>query len=131
MVASMWALVSAAAAQQVPVPGAVAPESPPPEVRPDPSFQAGPVKITPGGFLELTGIYRHRNETADLGSSFNSIPYPDNVNYYISEFRMTPRNSRFSLLAQAPADRFGDVSGYVETDFLGVGTNSNSVESNS
>jgi hypothetical protein len=100
-------------------------------VRPSASFQAGPVKITPGGFFELTSIYRTRNETGDIGSSFSGAPFPDNNNYKISEFRETIHNSRFSLLAQAPSDRGNQLEGYLETDFVSAGVTSNSNESNS
>lgn len=55
--------------------------------RPSPSFQAGPVIITPSGFFELTSIYRTRNETADIGSSFGEVPFPSNNNYGTGEFR--------------------------------------------
>jgi hypothetical protein len=101
------------------------------DVRPSASFQAGPVTITPGGFFELTSIYRTRNETADIGSSFSGAPFPDNNNYKISEFRETVHNSRFSLLAQAPSDRSNQLEGYLETDFVSAGVTSNSNESNS
>lgn len=101
------------------------------DARPDPSFQAGPVKITPGGFLELTGIYRTRNEAADIGSSLSGVPFPDNNNYKTAEFRETSRNSRFSVLAQGPSDDRNKVEGYLETDFVSAGATSNSNESNS
>jgi len=102
-----------------------------PARRPDPSFQAGPVKITPGGFFELTTIYRKRNESADIGSAFGGIPFPNNSNYYTSEFRETARNSRFSVLAQGPADGLNTIEAYLETDFVSAGNSSNSNESNS
>ena len=60
-------------------PAATAPDDPAvADARPSASFQAGPVTITPGGFFELTSIYRTRNETADIGSSFSGVPFPDN-----------------------------------------------------
>ena len=101
------------------------------DVRPSASFQAGPVTITPGGFLELSTIYRTRNETADIGSSFSGAPFPDNNNYGTSEFRETVHNSRFSLLVEAPSDGNNHVKGYLETDFVSAGSTSNSNESNS
>src|SRR5882757_1266998 len=52
-----------------------------------PSFNAGPVKVTLGGFVELLGINRSRNEAADWASNFNTgIPYPNSHNYHLSEF---------------------------------------------
>lgn len=95
------------------------------------TLHAGPVDLTPGGFIELTALYRKRNETADIGSSFGAIPFPNNSNYRESEFRQTERNSRLSLLAEAPVSDANRVSGYFESDFVSAGASSNSIESNS
>ena len=99
--------------------------------RTDWGIQLGPIKLTPGGFLEFTSLYRKRNETADIASSFNAIPFPNNNNYNIREFRETARDSRFSLLAQGPPGYNSKGEGYLETDFVSAGTSSNSNESNS
>jgi hypothetical protein len=99
--------------------------------RTDWGIQLGPIKLTPGGFLEFTTLYRQRNETADIGSSFSGIPFPNNNNYYIKEYRETARNSRLSLLAEGPSDYMFKAEGYVETDFVSAGTTSNANESNS
>jgi hypothetical protein len=99
--------------------------------RTDWGIQLGPITLTPGGFLEFTSIYRKRNETADLGSSFGSIPFPNNNNYYIKEFRETARDTRVSLLAQGPPGYDYKGEGFLETDFVSAGTNSNGNQSNS
>lgn len=112
----------------------------------DPSFFAGPVKVTLGGFTELAGIYRSHDEQADVGSSYYKIPFPgfsqnysntpgatSTANpqlYYEPEFRMSARQSRFALLAQY-GDSENKLETYMETDFLSSGTTSNSNESNS
>jgi hypothetical protein len=111
----------------------------------DPTFMAGPVAITFGGFTELAGIYRQHNEEADVASSYYKIPFPGfGTNfgvsgttttgnpelYYEPEFRMSARQSRFSLLAQYAAGP-DKLEYYMETDFLSSGVNSNSNESNS
>ena len=112
----------------------------------DPTFDAGPVKITLGGFTELAGIYRAHNEVADVGSSFYKIPFPGAASnfqntpgataganaqqYYEPEFRESARQSRFALLAQY-GDGANKLEYYMETDFLSSGTTSNSNESNS
>jgi len=95
------------------------------------TFQVGPVVITPGGFIELTEIYRSRNETADLASTYSGAPFPSNNNYYSSEYRATSRNTRLSLLADGPFDALDRVQGYVETDFVSAGITSNNNESDS
>lgn len=112
----------------------------------DASFEAGPVKVTLGGFTELAGIYRAHNENADVGSSFYKIPFPGAASnfqntpgatsganaqqYYEPEFRMSARQSRFGLLAQYATSE-DKLEYYMETDFLSSGTTSNSNESNS
>jgi hypothetical protein len=122
-------VVQMAAADQT----AVANENiaPVPVERTDWGIQLGPIKLTPGGFVEFTSIYRQRNETADIGSSFAGIPFPNNNNYYIKEYRQTARDSRLSLLAQGPPDSLNKGEAYLETDFVSAGTSSNSNESNS
>jgi len=98
----------------------------------NPSWQAGPVTMTFGGFTALETVYRSKNETADIGSNYNTgIPFPDSSNYYLDEFRESARQSRFALLAQGPQDGNWRAEGYLETDFLSGGVTSNSSESNS
>ncbi|MDR3419120.1 MAG: hypothetical protein P4L83_23335 [Nevskia sp.] len=97
----------------------------------DPGIEAGPLKITFGGFTELAGIYRKRNETADVGSSFNSLPFPNAPQYFEPEFRESARQSRFAMKVEGPADAHNKAEAYFETDFLSAGVTSNSNESNS
>jgi hypothetical protein len=99
--------------------------------RTDWGIQLGPITLIPGGFLEFTSLYRERNETADIASSYSAIPFPNNNNYNIREFRETARDTRFSLLAQGPPGYDSKGEGYLETDFVSAGTSSNSNESNS
>ncbi|HTO42574.1 MAG TPA: hypothetical protein VML56_00700 [Burkholderiales bacterium] len=96
------------------------------------------IKLKPGGFIEGAFIYRSRNETADIGSQYNgapnaqaTFPYPSNPNYKIPEFRGSARQSRLSLLATGDPNANTALAAYFELDFLGSGTTSNSVESNS
>ena len=99
---------------------------------PSPSFMAGPVKVTLGGFVELMVVNRDRNESADWASNFNaSIPYPNSHQYFLSEFHLTERQSRLSALVQGPdSDEWG-TEGYVETDFGAAGGTANNNESGS
>jgi len=99
---------------------------------PVPAFEAGPVTVVLGGFTELATIYRNRNETADVGSNFNTaIPFPSSPNYHVSEFRQSARQSRLSILAQGPHDENSAAEAYFEMDFLGAAPTANSIESNS
>ena len=97
-----------------------------------PAMHAGPVTVTFGGFMELATIYRDKNETADVGSNFNTaIPYPNSSNYYLDEFRMSARQSRLAILAQGPQAGNNRAEGFIEFDFLGAAPTANSNESNS
>jgi hypothetical protein len=94
-------------------------------------IQAGPLNIKFGGFVELASIYRSRNETGDVGSSWNAIPYENSSNYYIDEFRESARQSRISMLVSGPNDDHEHAEAYYEMDFLGAAQTANSKESNS
>ena len=96
------------------------------------SFYAGPIKITPGGFVELMVIDRNRNESADWASNYNTaIPFPSSHNYYLDEFHLTERQSRLQALVEGPANEANKVWGYVEMDFGGSTTNGNNNQSSS
>ncbi len=95
-------------------------------------FAIGAVRVTLGGFIEAAGIFRTRNEDADISSSFNTgIPFAQSPNYHQDEFRGSARQSRVSLLAEASPNSVTQLSAYYETDFNSAGVTSNSVESNS
>jgi hypothetical protein len=98
------------------------PPSPPP---------AEKVKVTVGGFIAAESVWRQRNEVADIASNFGAIPYPFSPLYNENEFHGTARQSRISLLVEGNLDPFQKLTGYYETDFLGVGTASNYNQSNS
>jgi hypothetical protein len=94
-------------------------------------FRVGGVTITLGGFVELDGIYRSRNENADFISSWSGIPMKNTPQAHESEFGMTARQSRFSMLVQGNIDAASRLSAYGEFDFEGAAPTANSVESNS
>ena len=97
-----------------------------------PSFYAGPMKVTLGGFVELMVVDRDRNESADWASNFNaSIPYPNSHEYNISEFHLTERQSRLQALVESPEVGGVKAEAYVESDFGGAGGTANYNESNS
>jgi type II secretory pathway pseudopilin PulG len=99
---------------------------------PSPTFMAGPVKVTLGGFVELMVVNRDRNESADWASNFNTaIPYPNSHNYYLSEFHITERQSRLQALFQGPDSEEWATEAYVEGDFGGAGGTANNNESSS
>lgn len=77
------------------------------------------VTLTPGGFMDLTSIFRTTNVGSGIGTSFGSIPYNNTLpQAALTESRFSAQNSRLSLKVNA---KFGatDLTGYVESDFLG------------
>jgi hypothetical protein len=123
------AIPPTAAALPPPVQGG--PGAPPPPAKGKGFLGTGVEVSLANTYLEGAGIFRARNEVADLLSNWNTgIPMPNNPNYHLSEFRETGRGSRFAMLAQGNVNDDTKLAGYVETDFLSAGTTSNSVEVN-
>jgi hypothetical protein len=90
------------------------------------------VDITLGGFVDLTGVYRSKNQSADTGSNFNTmIPFNNAANAHRSEFRESARATRLSLLATGNPDASTKLTAYFETDFQGTGTGSTQTQTNS
>jgi hypothetical protein len=86
------------------------------------------IRITPGGFIELTGLYRTHATTSDQATPFNAIPLGRQVsggyNANLSEFGMTARDSRITLRGDADAGTT-KLAAYYEMDFFGTGPTSN------
>jgi hypothetical protein len=89
------------------------------------------VTVTLGGFAAFESVYRSRNETADIASSFSAIPFNNGAVGQTSELRFTARQSRFSVLAQGDVDPQTHLGFWGEFDFLGAAQTANSNESNS
>ncbi|GAN54820.1 hypothetical protein [Tanticharoenia sakaeratensis] len=94
-------------------------------------LQIGGVRVTLGGFAEMAAMYRSRNDVSDISSNFGSIPYGNSPEYHMNEFHQSERQSRFSILAQGNITDNLRTEAYVETDFQGAGSSSNSRQSNS
>jgi hypothetical protein len=85
------------------------------------SFKIGNADITPGGFVDLTSIFRTTDVGSGLGTSFQSIPYNNTLPQgQLSEFRFTSQSSRFSLKVDAHISPETSVTGYIESDFNGA-----------
>jgi hypothetical protein len=86
------------------------------------------IRITPWGFLELTGFYRSHAELTDQSTVFSAMPLESQINgpynSHLSEFMMSARDSRMVVRADA-AERGMKFTGFYEMDFFGVGTTSN------
>jgi len=90
------------------------------------------VKLYWGGFIEAAGIWRQRNEAADVGSDFNTgIPFAISPLYHENETRFSARQSRLFFGADGQISTTQMIKAYFEMDFLGAATTANSRESNS
>jgi hypothetical protein len=89
------------------------------------------VNLSWGGFIEAAGIWRQRNEVADVASDFNNIPYTISPLHNENETRFSARQSRLWFLAEGDISTSQIAKAYFEMDFLGAATTANSIESNS
>ena len=94
-------------------------------------WQFGGVTITPGGFVALEGVYRSHATGSDFITPFQNLPYNQSVAGNNGEFRLTPRQSRVSLLVQGKVNPVTLLSGYGEFDFGGAAQTANYNQSNS
>jgi hypothetical protein len=84
------------------------------------SFKLGQADFTPGGWADLTGIFRSTDIGSGTGTSFASIPFNNALpQAALSEFRFTAQTSRLSMKVDIPAGESTHVTGYVESDFNG------------
>jgi hypothetical protein len=107
--------------------------APPPMVTKGPLPPPPPerVKVTLGGFIAAESVWRQHNMVNDIGTAFATTPYPFSPLYNEHEFHGTARQSRISLLVEGNIDPYQKLSGFYESDFLGVGNTSNYNQSNS
>ena len=125
-----YALVPAAPGS---APGSVvlARAEPPPPKLPMGTFRVGAVDVQLGGYVDVSSIFRSRNEVTDLSGNFNTgIPLRNSPLYHETEFRETARSTRISGTATAHPDDETVLKAYVAIDFQGAGPSSNSVQTN-
>jgi hypothetical protein len=91
----------------------------------------GGVTVQLGGFIEAAGIFRSRNEVADISSSWIGIPFRNLPQAHEPEVRGSAHQSRGSILVHGAPDNVTTVSAYFETDLQGAAPNANSNETNS
>jgi hypothetical protein len=102
--------------------------------RPRPLVKAAPmqyVHITLGGFFAGETVWRERNLTSDESDNFASVPFPFQATYNERELRASGRATRITMLVEGNIDPKRKLSGYMESDFYGVGATSNYNQSNS
>lgn len=88
------------------------------------------VRLNPGGFVAAESVWRQHQLQADVASPFNSIPFDGSTLARLGEFRLSARQSRMNVLAEANPGGTS-LAGFFEFDMLGAGLTSNSTESNS
>ena len=88
------------------------------------------VKLTPGGYMQLAGIYRSKNANMDTADSYGSYPFNNSANAHMNEFRFSGRASLLSLRMDANAGNIKTL-GYVEMDFLGAAPSATETQTNS
>lgn len=82
------------------------------------SFRIGAADFTPGGFVDFENVFRSTNTGNVAATSFGAIPFSNQVQGHLTEYRSTGQYSRFNIKVHT---KFGenDVTGYVEFDFNG------------
>ena len=122
----------AAAPRTVPIAQSTLPTNAIPAFVPaDKAAHLGAITITPGGFLAGESVFRSKTTNSDINSAWTSIPFKNNPLSRTSEYRLTGRQSRLTLLAEGAITPAMIASGYAEFDFLGAGTTSNATDTNS
>jgi hypothetical protein len=64
----------------------------------------GPLTFSFGGFIEEAAFYRSHNETADVGTSYAGLPFPNSPNYFTPEYRQSARATLVKILVKGPDD---------------------------
>ncbi len=120
-----------------PSPPSPAPSGPPsglagnPE-KPNGSFMLGAAKLTLGGYVDLTGYYRSRNENRGTGTGYSSIPfYGPTPQGNSGEIGLSAQQTRLTGKIEAPVGEASQLMAYVEMDFNNGAGGANSVQSNS
>lgn len=130
-IAATIAMILSACGAQLVMAQAAPDTSQSPSASTNPTLQAGPVNVLFGGFTELATIYRNKDESTDVGSSFGGVPMGNTQQSALSEFRFSARQSRFSMLAETHSAQGYKLESWLEMDFLGAAPTANSNESNS
>jgi hypothetical protein len=96
-------------------------------------FRIGGAEFTPGGFLDLSTVWRSTNGGSGVATSFGSIPANNTSAGRLSEWRFSTYNSRITLkVTERPTENENLLAtGYLETDFAGSMPSTAYVTSNS
>jgi len=93
------------------------------------SWKIGDAEFTPGGFMDFTNVWRSNNIGSGIGTSFSGAPFGNTAAGVNPEDRLSAQNSRLTLKVTSKVFNT-DVTGYLETDFLGNAPTNLNVTSN-
>ncbi|NLV29527.1 MAG: hypothetical protein GXY47_00110 [Acidobacteria bacterium] len=95
------------------------------------SLRIGGAEFTPGGFIDMSAVWRSTNVGSGVATAFGSIPANNSLAGRMSEFRMSATNTRLTLkVTEEPLEKL-KFTGYVEVDFAGTAPGTAYVSSNS
>src|SRR5208283_2083203 len=83
------------------------------------SFRIGGADFAPGGFMDMSTVWRSTNIGSGVATSFASVPFSNTAAGRIAEFRSSAANSRLTLTMTEHPTVNTTVTGYVEGDFYG------------
>jgi hypothetical protein len=97
------------------------------------AFRIGGADFTPGGFVDVSAVWRSTNVGSGVATAFGSIPSRNTTAGQLSEWRFSSYNSRMTLkVTERPfKNRKVLATGYFETDFAGALPNNAYVTGNS
>ena len=82
------------------------------------SFRIGGTEFTPGGFVDFENVFRTTNSGSQVSTNFGTIPFSNQPQGHLTEYRLTAQYSRFNMKITG---KYGanDITGFVEADFNG------------
>jgi hypothetical protein len=83
------------------------------------SFRIGGADFTPGGFLDLSTVWRSTNVGSGVATAFGSIPANNSPAGRLSEWRFSAYNSRLTLKITERPFKNVLATAYFENDFAG------------
>ncbi len=97
------------------------------------SFRIGGADFTPGGFVDMSAVWRSTNVGSGVATAFGSIPSRNSIAGQLSEWRFSSYNSRMTLkVTERPLKNSKALAtAYFETDFAGALPNNAYVTGNS
>ena len=83
------------------------------------AFHIGGADFAPGGFMDMSTVWRSTNIGSGVATSFAGVPMSNTAAGRIAEFRSSAANSRVTLTITEHPTKNLTVTGYLEGDFYG------------